>query len=242
MRIGGIGMDIFFYVLAIVVVIWSLAVQARLKSLVNKYSKETVASGKTANECARQMLSMHGVTGVTIDYRPGSLTDCFSPKEEKIYLSDTTYDKSSITAVAVAAHECGHACQKADGMAAYQIRQLIAPFAGIASKISVWIAIGGVVLMYAAKSSMYEVGYYISTFGIALYGMVFLFYLVTLPIERNASRRGLKYMKECGWVSDSQFKAAKKVLWAAGDTYAVALASSAVTLMRLLLMRGGKRR
>lgn len=85
-------------------------------------------------------------------------------------------------------------------------------------------------------------GYTISTIGIVLYAVVFLFYLVTLPIERDASRRGLQAMKEFGWVSDDQFKAAKKVLWAAGDTYAVALASSALTLFRLLLMRGGKRR
>ena len=234
-------MEYFFYILAVFVMIWSMAVNARLNSLVEKYSKEEVASGKTANECAQQMLARHGVHGVTIDYKPGKLADCFSPKEEKIYLSDTTYDKSSITAVAVAAHECGHACQKYDGMAIYQIRQVIAPFAGFASKLSVWIAIGGIIIMYISRSA-YEIGYYVSTLGIALYGMVFLFYLITLPIERNASTRGLQYMKELGWVSDSQLKAARKVLWAAGDTYAIALASSAVTLLRLLAMRGRGRR
>ena len=93
-----------------------------------------------------------------------------------------------------------------------------------------------------ATSLSYDLGYWICTLGIALYALVFLFYLVTLPIERNASKRGLEAMKNCGWVSDSQLKAAKKVLWAAGDTYAVALASSAVTLLRLLLLRGGRRR
>ena len=97
--------------------------------------------------------------------------------------------------------------------------------------------------MYAAKSTeMSSMGYYISTIGIVLYSVVFIFYLVTLPIERDASRRGLKAMKEFGWVSDDQYKAARSVLWAAGDTYAVALASAALTLMRLLLMRGRRRR
>ena len=97
--------------------------------------------------------------------------------------------------------------------------------------------------MYAASNiETSNMGYAISTIGIILYGAVFLFYLVTLPIERNASRRGLKAMEEFGWVSDDQLKAAKKVLWAAGDTYAVALASSAVTLLRLLLIRGRRRR
>ncbi len=235
-------MDYFFYILAIAVMVWSLAVNSRLNSLTKKYANEMVASGKSANECAKQMLSMHGVYGVVIDYKPGNLTDCFAPKEDKIYLSDTTYNRNSITAVAIAAHECGHACQKHDGMLVYQIRQVIAPFAGIASRLSVWIAVAGVVIMYIAGRNFFDLGYYISTAGIALYGLVFLFYLITLPIERDASRRGLKYMKECGWVSDAQFKAAKKVLWAAGDTYAVALASSAVTLIRLLLMRGNGRR
>ena len=97
--------------------------------------------------------------------------------------------------------------------------------------------------MYAASSAEFSnIGYVISTLGIVLYSVVFLFYLVTLPIERNASRRGLAAMKEFGWVSDNQLKAAKKVLWAAGDTYAIALASSALTLLRLLLMRGRRRR
>ena len=117
------------------------------------------------------------------------------------------------------------------------------PAANITSRISVWIAIIGVAVMYAASSAEFSnIGYMISTLGIVLYSVVFLFYLVTLPIERNASKRGLAAMKEFGWVSDNQLKAAKKVLWAAGDTYAVALASSALTLLRLLLMRGRRRR
>ena len=126
----------------------------------------------------------------------------------------------------------------------YKIRQGIAPAANITSRVSVWIAIIGVVIMYASKSSLElnNIGYWICTVGIALYTVVFLFYLVTLPIERDASRRGLKAMRELGWVSDDQLKAAKSVLWAAGDTYAVALASAALTLFRLLLMRGSRRR
>jgi hypothetical protein len=180
-----------------------------------------------------------------MDHVGGELTDNFNPKENKIYLSDSVDGGTSITAIAIAAHECGHACQASDAWLPFKIRQAIAPFAGIASKISVWVAIAGVFLMYLASrtSSMsYELGYWVCTLGIAIYSLVFLFYLVTLPIERNASRRGLAAMKQCGWVSEAQLKSAKKVLWAAGDTYAVALASSAVTLLRLLLLRGRGRR
>ena len=236
-------MEIILYIAAIIVMIWSIAVQGRLKRLVTKYSKEQAASGKTANDCVREMLAMNDVYGVTMDHVGGELTDNFNLKENKIYLSDSVDGGTSITAIAIAAHECGHACQASDAWFPFKIRQLIAPFAGIASKLSVWIAIIGVVIMYAAKSTeMSSMGYYISTIGIVLYSVVFIFYLVTLPIERDASRRGLKAMKEFGWVSDDQYKAAKSVLWAAGDTYAVALASAALTLLRLLLMRGRRRR
>ncbi len=233
-----------FYLFAIALMIWSFIIQGRLKRLVKKYSSVRVASGKDANTCVREMLSANEVYGVTINHTGGEMTDNYNPKEETINLSDTTYGKDSITAVAVAAHECGHACQAHSGMIMYKIRQLIAPAAGVTSKISVWITIAGVLIMYAAAKNdgFSDIGYYISTIGIALYSLVFIFYLVTLPIERNASRRGLKAMKEFGWVSDNQLKAAKKVLWAAGDTYAVALASSALTLLRLLLMRGRRRR
>ena len=238
-------MDIILYIAAIAVMIWSFAVQGRLKSLVKKYSQEEASSGKTANDCVREMLAVNDVYGVTMDHVGGELTDNFNPKENKIYLSDSVDGGTSITAIAIAAHECGHACQASDAWLPFKIRQAIAPFAGIASKISVWVAIAGVFLMYLASRSSnmsYELGYWICTLGIAIYSMVFLFYLVTLPIERNASRRGLAAMKQCGWVSEAQLKSAKKVLWAAGDTYAVALASSAVTLLRLLLLRGRGRR
>ncbi|MBR3341431.1 MAG: zinc metallopeptidase [Clostridiales bacterium] len=232
-----------FYLLAIGIMIWSLIVRGRLNSLIRKYSEIPAASGKDANTCVNEMLRANEVYGVTIDHIPGDLTDNFNPKAEVINLSDTCYGKNSIAAIAIAAHECGHACQAYSGMVLFKIRQAIAPAASITSRISVWIAIIGVAVMYAASSAEFSnIGYVISTLGIVLYSVVFLFYLVTLPIERNASRRGLAAMKEFGWVSDNQLKAAKKVLWAAGDTYAIALASSALTLLRLLLMRGRRRR
>ena len=235
--------SLLFYVLAVGIMIWSLIVRGRLNRLIKKYSDVPVASGKDANTCVREMLQANEVYGVTIDHVPGELSDNFNPKREVINLSDTSYGRNSISAVAVAAHECGHACQAYSGMVLYKIRQAIAPAANITSRISVWVTIIGVFVMYAARSiEMNNTGYWISTIGIVLYSVVFLFYLVTLPIERNASRRGLNAMRELGWVSDDQLRAAKKVLWAAGDTYAVALASSALTLLRLLLMRGRRRR
>lgn len=239
-------MDFVIYLIAAgIVFVWSMAVQANLKSKMNKGSQMRAGSGKTANEVVQEMLSAHEVTGITIEHKPGNLTDCYSPKEGKIYLSDTTYGKDTVAAIAIAAHECGHAVQDHENMALYEFRQLLAPVAGIASRVGPYIVLGGVLLSAAAeRSNGTGIGYVISTIGIVVYFIAFLFYLVMLPVERNASSRAYKDMKEFGWVSDDQLSFAHSALRAAGDTYAVALASSAVTLIRLLALRGrgGRRR
>jgi len=232
----------YYYIAAIVVMIVSLIVQGRLKSLVKKYSKIPAASGKSSNQIVREMLQENDVAPLLIKHKDGDLTDCYSPKEGIIYLSDTTYEQNSIAAIAIAAHECGHAVQDSKGMFIYRIRQLLAPAAGICSRAGVYIVfIGLMISYYLSRSGSSEIGYWIMNIGIWVYMVTFLFYLVMLPVERDASRRGIKAMKEMGWVSDEQLSGAKKVLRAAGDTYAVALASSAVTLLRLLSMRGRRR-
>ena len=232
-----------YYILALVVMVWSMAVQAALKSKAKNGSQIRASGGKTANQVVQEMLSAHEIYGITIEHKPGELTDCYSPKEGKIYLSDTTYNKDSITAVAIAAHECGHAVQDHVNMPIYRFRQLLAPVAGISSVAGVYIVMGGLILSYIAEN-MGNIGFFICNLGIAVYLITFLFYLVMLPVERDASRRAYKDMKEFGWVGDDQIKQTYKILRAAGDTYAVALASSALTLFRLLLLRGrtGRRR
>ena len=232
-----------YYILALAVMIWSMAVQAALKSKAKNGSQIRASGGKTANQVVQEMLSAHEIYGITIEHKPGELTDCYSPKEGKIYLSDTTYNKDSITAVAIAAHECGHAVQDHVNMPIYRFRQLLAPIAGISSMAGVYIVMGGLFLSYIAEN-MGNIGFFICNLGIAVYLITFLFYLVMLPVERDASRRAYKDMKEYGWVGDDQIKQTYKILRAAGDTYAVALASSALTLFRLLLLRGrtGRRR
>ena len=226
----------------IVVMVWSMIVQANLKSKVQKGSEIRAASGKTANQVVEEMLRDHGISGITIEHKKGEMTDCYSPKEGKIYLSDTTYGRDTITAIAVAAHEAGHAVQDHENMPIYELRQLIAPAVGIASRLGPYIVIAGVLLSAYVEGSSGNIGYNISTIGIVIYFIAFLFYLVMLPVERNASSRAYKDMKEAGWVSGDQLSIAHKILRAAGDTYAVALASSAVTLLRLLALRGGRRR
>ena len=225
----------------IVVMVWSMIVQANLKSKVQKGSEIRAASGKTANQVVEEMLRDHGISGITIEHKKGEMTDCYSPKEGKIYLSDTTYGRDSVTAIAVAAHEAGHAVQDKENMLLYEVRQLLAPAAGIASRLGPYIVIAGI-LVSAYSQSNSDLGYTIGTIGIVVYFIAFLFYLVMLPVERNASNRAYADMKERGWVSQDQLKFARSALRAAGDTYAVALASSAVTLLRLLAIRNSRSR
>ena len=231
-----------FYIIMIVIFVVSLIIQGRLKSLVGKYSRIPVASGITANEAVRQMLQANDAYGLVVKHIDGELTDCYNSKEGAIYLSNTTYEKNSIAAVAIAAHEAGHALQDIKGMTAYRIRQLIAPAVNFCSQAGIYVVIAGVAFSYFVEKDVGGIGYYISTAGIVMYSVAVIFYAVTLWIERDASKRGWKSMQEFGWVSNDQLKVAKKLLWAAGDTYAIALASSAVTLLRLLAMRGGRRR
>jgi Zn-dependent membrane protease YugP len=126
-------------------------------------------------------------------------------------------------------------------MLLYEFRQLLAPAAGIASRVGPYIVLAGILVSAMAEHNRNnDVGYTICTIGIVVYFIAFLFYLVMLPVERNASNRAFKDMKEFGWVADDQLSFARTALRAAGDTYAVALASSAITLLRLLAIRGGR--
>ncbi|MBP5260895.1 MAG: zinc metallopeptidase [Clostridiales bacterium] len=232
-----------FYIVMIVIFIASLIIQGRLKSLVSKYSNVRTASGITSNEAVDQMLKENEVYGIVVKFTDGNLTDNYNSKEGTINLSKTTFNKDSIAAVAIAAHEAGHALQDAKGMGAYKVRQAIAPAVNFCSTAGVYVTIAGVVISYIIdKNLMNGIGYTISTIGIVMYSVAVIFYAVTLWIERDASKRGWKAMQQFGWVSQDQLSAAKKLLWAAGDTYAIALASSAATLLRLLVMRGGRRR
>lgn len=229
----------WYYIPAIALMIFSFIVQGVLKSRASKGSQ--MPANRTGNEVVEEMLRRHGITGISIEHKKGSLTDCYSPKEGKIYLSDTTYDQRTVTAVAVAAHECGHAVQDHERMLIYRIRQSLAPMVGFSSSASWYIVLAGIVVAAAVENGG-NLGFMICNIGIIVYMVSFLFYLVMLPVERDASRRARKDMIESGWIAEEDQRFAYKVLRSAGDTYAIALASSALTLLRLILMRNSIRR
>lgn len=235
-----------FYILAIGVYIVSMIIQARLQSTFKKYSKVRTTARYSADEAAEMILRDAEVTGLTIQPIQGSLTDNYNPKKQTINLSQSVYGSYSIAAIAVAAHECGHAIQDSKNWWFYRIRQFLAPIAGIASRGGVYIAMLGILIMaggsYAEAAGSYELGYNIITIGIVAYFVAFLFYLIMVPVEYDASNRALKIIKEMGLVGEDQVKDCKKVLRAAGRTYVVAMASAGVTLLRLFLIRGNRRR
>lgn len=230
-----------YYFLAIALFVLSLIVQAWLKAVVKKQSQVESGCGRTANDLCQRMLSEHGVTGLVIKPKSGSLTDCYSPKEGVIYLSETTCNQSSVAALAIAAHECGHACQDHDNMLIYKIRQLLAPIAGFCAQGGVWLSMIGIIIMYAFGRQNTELATFVFNLGIFVYLGAFLFYLVMFPVEVNASQRGLKFLKESGWLEGSQISGARQVLTAAGSTYFIALANAGITLMRLVMLRNSSR-
>lgn len=182
------------------------------------------------------MLDRNGLSNVPIEHISGSLTDHYDPSANVVRLSDDVYGSTSTVAIGVACHEVGHAIQHATNYAPVKIRTAIVPITNIGAKLSVPLIILGLIL-----SSFGEVFVTIAYIGCALYGLVTIFQLVTLPTEFNASSRALKTIEETNLLQGEEFRQAKQVLSAAAMTYVAALAVSLAQLMRFLIIIGGRR-
>ena len=225
------GIDMWYIILVLPAVIFSLIASAGVKGTFNKYSKVASKRGTTGADAARAVLSANGVTGVRIEQVSGNLTDHFDPKTNTIRLSDSVYSSHSVAAVGVAAHEAGHAVQYAEAYAPMKVRAAIIPATNIGSMLAMPLIILGIALSAPALAYL----------GIAAFGLSTVFQLVTLPVEFNASRRAIKAID--GFAADeSEVKGAKSVLRAAAMTYVAALAVSLASLLRLILIVGGGRR
>lgn len=232
----------FLYLAAIGVFVLSLIIQASLKATFRKYSKVESERGITAEQAGKLILREADVNGIVFGRVSGELTDHYNPKENVINLSQSVSGSTSIAAIAVAAHECGHAIQNDRNVFIYRIRQFLAPVAALCSNAGVYLAMGGYALAAFSETGMTNFTYSIMTLGICAYFVAVLFYLVMVPVEYDASNRALKIIKELGLVGDNQVRSCKKVLRAAGRTYVISLASAAITLLRLVSMRGRRRR
>lgn len=226
--------DLLYMLPALLFTVWA---SIRVKTTYSKFSKVHARAGITASAAARRILDNAGLYNVSIESVSGELTDHFDPRTNVVRLSDSVRDSTSIAAIGVAAHECGHAIQHATAYGPIRIRKAIIPITNIASSLAMPLVILGIFLMAYAESYI-AVAYA----GIALFGFAVLFQLVTLPVEFNASRRALSILTDSGTLVSDEIKGAKRVLSAAAMTYVAALATSLLQLLRLLAIVNNRKR
>lgn len=222
------------YLLVIIGAVICMIASARVKSTFQKYSGYRSMSGLTGAQAAQRILNQAGIYDVTIQHVSGNLTDNYNPRQKTLNLSDAVYNQTSVAAIGVAAHECGHAIQHHKDYAPLSVRSAIVPVANIGSQIS-WPLI---VLGLFITSDM---GVFLINLGIIAFSFAVIFQLVTLPVEFNASSRALQILGDTGILTESELPYTKKVLSAAALTYVASAASAILQLLRLILLTNRRR-
>ncbi len=212
--------------------ILSLLAQAKVKSTFAKYERVRSVSGMTGAQAAERILHSAGIYDVSIARVQGSLTDHYDPRSKTLRLSDSTYGSSSVAAVGVAAHECGHAIQHQQHYAPLGLRSALVPAANLGSTLAWPIFLVGLIASLP----------FLTTAGIVLFSLAVLFQLITLPVEINASRRAVQLVESTGVLGSSESSGVRKVLTAAALTYVASLAASILQLLRLVILAGGRNR
>lgn len=227
-------MPFYYYdwtmILVIPGLLLGLYAQFKVKSTFDRYSRVRTKSGLTAEQAARMLLSRGGSANVTISRVNGSLTDHYDPRSNTLRLSDSVYGSDSVAAVGVAAHECGHALQEHDGYGLLKLRSALVPVVNIGSSFYLPIFMAGLLFSWEPLQMV----------GILCFGLTLLFSLVTLPVEINASRRALGMLD--GVLEAEELQGAKAVLSAAALTYLASVISSALQLLRLILISRSRNR
>ena len=222
------------YILVVIGAVICMIASARVKGTFNKYSQLRSMSGMNGAQVAQRVLQAAGIYDVQVRHVSGSLTDHYDPRTKTVNLSDPVYNATSVAALGVAAHECGHAIQHQKNYAPLTIRGAIVPVANIGSTLA-WplILIG---LFISSRS-----GQALITAGIICFSLAVLFQIVTLPVEFNASRRAVRILGETGILGEQELGYTRKVLGAAALTYVAGAASAILQLLRLILLFGGRR-
>lgn len=223
------------YFLVLIGVVLSLIASGRVKSTFSKYSNVRNSRGLTGAQAAEQVLHRAGIYDVRIERVGGNLTDHYDPRSKVLRLSDSVYGQTSVAAVGVAAHECGHAIQHAKGYAPLKLRSTLVPIANFGSKIAWPLIIFGLFISGESSTLLINLGI------IAFLGAV-LFQLITLPVEFNASNRAIRMIADSGMMQGEEIQGAKKVLSAAALTYVASAATAILQLLRILILTGGRRR
>ena len=226
------------YILVIIGIIITMWAQGKMKTTFTKYSRVRSMSGMTGQEVARRILMANGIFDVTVEPVAGQLTDHYDPRSKVVKLSEVIYNSTSVAAVGVAAHECGHAIQDNQEYLPLRLRSAIVPVANLGSTLSWPMILIGVLMANAGSYA----GYSLISVGILCFSLAVLFQLVTLPVEFDASRRALRQLSVTGILPSEEQQQTRAVLSAAALTYVAAAASSMLQLLRLVILFGGNRR
>jgi len=216
------------YVLIILAFLISALVSAKMNATFSKYSKVRSYCGMTGAQAAQRILSSAGIYDVRIEHVSGKLTDHYDPSNKVLRLSDAVYGNTSIAAIGVAAHECGHAVQHARNYVPLSVRSAIVPVANFGSQLSWPLFLAGLIFSFRPLLMI----------GILLFCAALLFQIVTLP----ASARALRMLDETGIMGRQEIRGTKKVLRAAAMTYVAAVIGSLLQLLRLLILSGAFRK
>jgi uncharacterized protein len=224
-------------VLLIPAMILAFYAQWKVQSTYKKFSEVASASGRTGREIAQLILRQNGIDDVEVEEGQGFLSDHYDPLSKKVRLSPQNYEEPSVSALAVSAHEVGHAIQHAQGYIPLRFRTAIFPLANIGTSLSWIFIIAGLLFAPGFRVS----GVSLLDVGILLFSFAVVFQVVTLPVEFDASRRALVQLNRLGLVSPAEQDGAKKVLNAAALTYVAAASAAVLQLLRLLILRDRRR-
>jgi Zn-dependent membrane protease YugP len=224
--------DYYYLVLVVPTLILSVIAQILVKSTFAKYSRIRCSRSLTGRDAAALLMRSNNIQNVVIQPIRGSLTDHYDPGTRALRLSEPVYNTPSIAAVGVAAHETGHAIQHAQGYGPLVLRSGLVPIANIGSSAGPWLAIAGIFLSFPLLINI----------GIILFGGAVLFYLVTLPVEFNASARALAILRNSNALTAEELRGVRRVLSAAAMTYLASALTALMSFLRLILIARGRKR
>lgn len=223
------------YILVVIGAVICMIASARVKGTFNKYSQLRSMSGMNGAQVAQRVLQAAGIYDVQVRHVSGSLTDHYDPRTKTVNLSDPVYNATSVAALGVAAHECGHAIQHAKSYAPLSIRSALVPIANFGSMLAWPVILIGLLFNTCSSGLIIDI-------GILLFSAAVLFQLVTLPVEFDASRRALVMLRTQGILADDELRYTRRVLKSAALTYVASAAAAILQLLRIILITNGRRR
>ncbi|GHU82359.1 zinc metallopeptidase [Spirochaetia bacterium] len=224
--------DTYYLILVAPTILLSLWAQFKVKSTFSKYSRIKASRNITGRSAAELLMRLNTIGNVAIEPVAGSLTDHYDPGARVLRLSQPVYDRNSIAAIGVAAHETGHAIQHARSYGPLVLRSALVPAANIGSSVGPWLAVAGIGLSFPILINL----------GIILFGGAVVFYVITLPVEFNASARALTILRNNQILTQDELRGVKKVLTAAALTYVASALTALMSFVRLILLSQRRRR